>query len=198
MAWHTVPVVKNSGRHSAVSCIRRKNRRAWNASINLSKSCDCGKGSCWPTQVRAGKGTLPGKRDANDSKNRGMQECFREHPDVYDDQLANPEPPEDDDDPALAEAVDATVEGIAGDAPVSTLPTSASALAQPSESSTSPSQPESTIRIPQLDTSVDDGAAQTGRAKDATEQVKRDHETGGEEQLVPKEWHDTRQKNDVQ
>ena len=132
-----------------------------------------------------------------ESENRGMQECFREHPDVYDDQLANPEPPEDDDEPAVADAVDAAIEGIAGDGPVSTIPTSASALVQPSESSTPPSQPESTIRTPPSDTSFNDDVAQIGRAKDATEQVRKDHETGGEEQLVPKEWHDTRQKNDV-
>ena len=144
-----------------------------------------------------------------------MQDCFRLHPDVYSDQLADPGPPEgDDDEPALAGAVDAAVEGIAGDAPVSSLPTSASALAQPSESSTAALQPESSTNsspsetlfsstpmdtnIHPSSTSTEDEAIQTGRAKDATEQVKRDHETGGEEQLVPQEWHDTRQKNDVQ
>lgn len=159
------------------------------------------------------KGYMMVGRDANKPNHRGMQDCFRLHPDVYDDQLANPELPEDDDDeePALADAVDAAIEGIAGDAPVSTLPTSASALAQPSESSTPSSQAESRAGIPSSEefpsptpsdtnihpsgTNIEDDIS--GRAKDATEQVKRDHETGGEEQLVPKEWHDTRQKNDV-
>ena len=102
-----------------------------------------------------------------------MQDCFRLHPDVYSDELADPGPPEnDDDEPALADAVDAVVEGIAGDAPVSTLPTSASALSQPSESSTQGSRLEPRTGTPPSD-SVDDDAKFFGTAKEATEQVKK-------------------------
>ena len=144
-----------------------------------------------------------------DNLHRRMQDCFREHPDVYGDELADPGPPEDDDEPAIAGAVDAAVEGIAEDAPISTITTSASALVHPSQSSASeadtktrtpppeslPSPTPPHTNIHPAHTTNDHDAAKGRRAKIATEQAKQDHETGGEEELVPKEWHDTRKEN---
>ena len=156
---------------------------------------------------------MNGGGDADNLCHRGMQDCFREHPDVYGDELADPGPPEDDDEPAIAGVVDAAVEGFAEDAPISTMATSASALAQPSESSNPASESKSGARTPPPEslsstsppdtnihpahTTDDNDAAKRERAKKATEQVKQDHGPGGEEKLVPKEWHDARQKNDA-
>ena len=122
-----------------------------------------------------------------------MQDCFRLHPDIYGDELADPGPPEDDES-AIAGAVDAAVEGIAEDAPISTIPASASALAQPpvkmeqaskSELGTRTPPPETLSSPTPSDTNIhpahttdDDDAAKSERAKKATEQVQRDNETG--------------------
>ena len=146
-------------------------------------------------------------------QNRGMQDCFRLHPDVYGDELADPGPPEDDE-PAVADAVDAAVNGIAEDVPVSNVPASSNPPLTSSLSSTSePSRSKSVPRTPPpetlstptpqdadnhpVHTTDDDDAKKTARAKQATRQVKRDHGSDGQEELVPKEWHDTRQKNDA-
>lgn len=142
-----------------------------------------------------------------------MQDCFRLHPDVYGDELADPGASEDDE-PAIAGAVDAAVNGIAEDLPVSNVPASSnppltSSLSPTSEVSRSGSLPRTpppeTLPTPTprnaevhpAYTTDDDEAAKTARAKEATEQVKRDHESDGQEKLVPKEWHDTRQKSDA-
>ena len=138
-----------------------------------------------------------------------MQDCFRLHPDVYGDELADPGPPEDDE-PAIAGAVDAAVNGIAEDLPVSNVPASSnppltSSLSPTSEPSRSESSsPPETLPTPtprnadvQSAHTTDDDATKTARAKEATEQVKRDHESDAQEKLVPKEWHDTRQKSDA-
>ena len=146
-------------------------------------------------------------------QNRGMQDCFRLHPDVYGDELADPGPPEDDE-PAVAGAVDAVVDGIAEDVPVSNVPASSNPPLTSSLSSTSEhSRSESVSRTPSpatlstptprdadvhpAHTTDENDAAKSARAKNASEQVKRDHESYGQEELVPKEWHDTRQKNDA-
>ena len=149
---------------------------------------------------------------ANRMQNRGMQDCFRLHPDVYGDELADPGPP-DDEEPAVAGAVDAAIGGIAEDLPVSNVPVSSNPPLSSSLLSSEPSRPESVTRTPLPETlstptprdadvhpahtTDDDDAVKTARAKKATEQVKRDHESDGQEELVPKEWHDTRQKNDA-
>ena len=141
-----------------------------------------------------------------------MQDCFRLHPEIYGDELANSEPPEDDE-PVIAGAIDAAVEGITEDAPSTTVSISSSATSS-IPSSPSKLESESRTRTPPPDTLTsptpsdsnlhpvhttnDDDSAKNARAEAATAQVKKDHETKGEEELVPKEWHDTRQKNDVQ
>ncbi|KAL8794402.1 MAG: hypothetical protein Q9195_002989 [Heterodermia aff. obscurata] len=119
------------------------------------------------------------------AENRGMQDCFRLHPDVYGDELADPGPPEEDDEPAIAGAVDAAVDGIA-DVPASANPPLTSSLSSTSESSPRTPPPEtlstSTPRDADIHPAPDGGAG-------ATEQVKES------EELVPKEWHDARQKS---
>lgn len=145
-----------------------------------------------------------------------MQDCFRLHPDDYPDELADSGPPEDDE-PAIAGAVDAAVEGVAEDSPVSSIPRpsdspSISSLSEPlraSDSETKPTNrapPPETLSSPTpsdagihpANTTNDDDEAKSAKAKAATEQVRRAHETDGQEELVPKEWHDTRQKNVAQ
>lgn len=143
-----------------------------------------------------------------------MQDCFRLHPDVYGEELADPGPPEDDE-PAIAGAVDAAVDGVAEDLPVSTIPASSnppstSSLPQTSAAPNSASRSSSSTPPPETlssptpsdsgvhpaHTTDDDDAEKSRRAKQATEQVKKDHDTGSQEELVPKEWHDTRPKNE--
>lgn len=150
---------------------------------------------------------------ADQMQNRGMQDCFRLHPDVYGDELADPGPPEDDE-PAIAGAVDAAIDGIAEDVPVSNVPASSNPPLTSSLSSTSETPrsdpaprtpPPETLSTPtprdadvhSAHTTDDDDAAKSARAKKAKAQVKRDYESAGPEELVPKEWHDTRQKNDA-
>ena len=142
-----------------------------------------------------------------------MQECFRLHPDIYGDELADPGPPEDDE-AAIAGVVDAAVGGIAEDVPVSNVPASSNTPLTSSLLSTSePSRSESAPRTPPPETlstpiprdadihpahtTDDDDAGKSARAKKAKAQVKRDYESDGQEELVPKEWHDARQKNDA-
>lgn len=154
--------------------------------------------------------------NADEANQRGMQDCFRLHPDDYPEELADPGPPEDDE-PAIGGAVDVAVGGVAEDLPISSIPQpsdspSVSSLSEPSDLSGSETKsrnrtpPPETLASPTPSdadihpshTTNDDDKAKSAKAKTATEQVRRDHETGGQEELVPKEWHDTRQKNDAQ
>ena len=125
---------------------------------------------------------------ANQLQNRGMQDCFRLHPDVYNDELADDEPSEDDE-PAIAGAVDVAVNGIAEDVPVSNVPASSNPPLTSSLSSTSDSVP----RTPPPETTPRDADVHPANDDDATRQLKRD----GQEELVPKQWHDARQKNEA-
>ena len=158
--------------------------------------------------------TLETEECADQMQNRGMQDCFRLHPDVYNDELADPEPSEDDE-PSIAGAVDAAVNGIAEDVPVSNVPISSnppltsspsSAPEIPRSDSIPRTPPPETLSAPTPrdadvhpahTTDADDDAAKSARAKKATRQVKREYESDGQEELVPKEWHDARQKNDA-
>ena len=97
-----------------------------------------------------------------------MQDCFRQHPDVYGAEL------EDEDDSSSEDP----------DLPPSDDLSTTSTTPAPPE----PSQPNS-VSNP---TPTDDPAAQTQRAKSATEQVARDYGAQSEsDALVPKAAHDT-------
>ena len=148
---------------------------------------------------------------------RGMQDCFREHPDVYGDELTNPGPdPEDTDETetGISEAVDSAIESIAEDAPISTTP---STVSPPSSSTLSPESSKnpaesrqerhpSTITNPApLDadrhpahTSDKDDRIKPDQVRSAADQVKRKPVDLGEgdDELVPKEWHDARKMNE--
>lgn len=145
---------------------------------------------------------------------KGMQDCFREHPDVYGDELAD-SGPEGPDEPEISEAVDSAVSSVAEDVPISTtpstvLPPSSSPLISNSSESPTPSPrappPTSTLSnpVPQdadrhpAHTSDDDNSLKRQRANAATKQVAKDHGDQGEDgdELVPKEWHDTRKMNE--
>ena len=197
------PAARNFGRRLAALCSRRRSRRGWIALIISSESLtpvsDIVAIDIWV---------------ADDLIRRGMQECFRAHPEDYPDELANPGP-EDGEEPALGGAVDAAVDSIAEDVPVSNIPALSDSLPvssslQPLDASTTGTASKEMTPPPQTlsssipsDASVhpahttnDNDQAKTERAEAARDQVRRDHETGGQEELVPKEWHDTRQKTD--
>ena len=96
---------------------------------------------------------------------RGMQDCFRDHPDVYGSELADQEGEEDEEPLEQAEGIEP-----AAVAPSTTAP-AAERRSEISESSE---------------------AAATERAKEATAQVTKDYQPPSEsEELVPKAWHDT-------
>lgn len=141
-----------------------------------------------------------------------MQDCFRQHPETYGDELADPGP--DDDRPEEVEvtgAVDSAVKGIAEDAPISPVP-DASAKPEPvaalnassedTETLQQTSPPPATLSSPTptdaeihpAHTTDDDDALKTARAKSAATQVAQDHKDSGEggDDLVPKEWHDAK------
>lgn len=93
-----------------------------------------------------------------------MQDCFREHPDVYGSELEDGEEEYDD------------------------RPSTDGASAAPSASSTA--TPAHTPG-PEANTSGNEEAAKTNRAKAASQQVHEQHEPESEtEVLVPKAWHD--------
>lgn len=97
--------------------------------------------------------------------NRGMQDCFREHPDVYGSELEDDEEDHDD------------------------VPSPDSTSAAQSVSSTS--KPSSHSPDAKASPSGEDEAAETARAKAASKQVHEQHEPESEtEDLVPKSWHD--------
>jgi len=136
-----------------------------------------------------------------------MQDCFRQHPDTYGDELADPGPP-DDEESEIAGAV----EGASKDSPLAPIPDAAPSspnfTTSPTDSSAAESQtpPPTTLSSPTLSdadihpahTTNDDDASKTARAKSATEQVRDEHSDtreGGDE-LVTKEWHDTTELNE--
>lgn len=103
---------------------------------------------------------------------RTMQSCFREHPDVYGDELASDDEPEEyQQDPETQE-----------------IPHPSGASAPAAAASTTPPSPLSTTpaTIPH-----DDQSASKRRAKTATGQVRKDYEPQSEiDAMVPKAAHD--------
>jgi intermembrane space import and assembly protein 40 len=100
-------------------------------------------------------------------KFKGMQDCFREHPDIYGSEL------EDDEAPLEGEQAQ---EG--------------QAISSPEHAAGSPHEGGEKVSKPYGRDSDETVAAKTERASQATEQVKRDHVTTSEtETMVPKAWH---------
>lgn len=140
-----------------------------------------------------------------------MQDCFRAHPDIYGDELADPGP-DDAEEPGITEAVDSAVTSIAEDVPVSTIPSAVQPPSSPISLSKSSENPQSSPSAPSTlsnpvpqdadrhpaHTSDEDDRLKSQRAKTATEQVAKEHGDQGEggADLVPKQWHDTRKMND--
>ncbi|KAK3061809.1 hypothetical protein LTS18_005386 [Coniosporium uncinatum] len=125
-------------------------------------------------------------------KFKGMQDCFREHPEIYGAEL------EDDEEVAAAEAADATGEA----API---PANATASLDNDASNAAPSSSASASRDPAdssrekvahnkpLNPPPADKPEKQARAQQATVQVKKEHETTSEsDDLVPKSWHDAK------
>ena len=147
------------------------------------------------------------------SRCRGMQDCFRLHPETYGDELEDNGPDGDGPDEAeVAGAVDSAVQGVAEDVPMSAVPDAApsilSSTAAPKAPTEGPtvSQPQVTnspsappnANVPPTHSIDGDEAAKTDRAKRATAQVREEHNDTGEggDDLVPKEFHDTRKMNE--
>jgi len=123
---------------------------------------------------------------------RGMQDCFRDHPEIYGAEL------EDDEEVAAAEAADATGEA----API---PANATASLDDDASKGAPSMATSATRDSAdvsrekvandkpLNPPAADKPEKQARAQHATEQVKKEHEATSEsDSLVPKSWHDAK------
>ena len=133
------------------------------------------------------------------ANNRGMQDCFRQHPDTYGDELADPGPP-DDEESEIAGVVEgaplASIPDIDSSSPSSVAPTTSSTNTSTTESHVQPpatlsSPTPSNTDIHPAHTTDNDDASKTARAKSAAEQVRDEHrDTGGEDELVTKEWHD--------
>jgi len=108
-----------------------------------------------------------------------MQNCFREHPDVYGSEL------EDDE----ASAPEAAPED--GTSPPTTSETSA--VAQPQTPARGGPTENFVNTKPHQQAKDQDTHGKRERAQEATEQVKQDHDPLSEsEELVPKAWHDSR------
>jgi len=131
-----------------------------------------------------------------------MQDCFRQHPDTYGDELADPGPP-DDEGSEIVGGIDASPATLS----TAPIPSPASSSKSSTTSSTDllaaepQTQPPATLSSPTpsdadihpVHTTNDDNVSKTARAKDATEQVSDEHSDTGEggDELVTKEWHDT-------
>lgn len=102
-------------------------------------------------------------------KFKGMQDCFREHPDIYGSEL------EDDE-------VEAPLEGAQGQ--------EGQAIASPAQAAGSPHEGGEKVSKPYGQDSQEVVAGKTERAAQAAEQVKRDSKPVSEsESMVPKAWH---------
>lgn len=113
-------------------------------------------------------------------KFKAMQDCFREHRDIYGAEIDDDEEPTNADDQAAMTETGVSLVSNNVDAkerPVDAEPSIAAGVAP----QTGP------------DPKARDSVSQTHRVKSATAQVKHDHPAHQEDQtLVPKAWHDTR------
>ena len=87
-------VGKNFAWPSAASCFQKQIQRAWIASSISSKFFFPSVGAFVPSELLHIIGSITIQANANpcNPNNRGMQDCFRQHPDIYGSEL------EDDDD----------------------------------------------------------------------------------------------------
>lgn len=124
-----------------------------------------------------------------------MQDCFRQHPDIYGAELS------DDEDPSMDELPDVPGSEASQPPPPDTAPAAAKTAAPSSPpSSTSTSSPNEGQAKNKADTtsSQDKAEARTQRARAANEQGARDQPEAGlvSDGTVPREWHDAREKNE--
>ena len=206
------PVGSSSEQRSAVSSIRRRNRREWIVLTTSSGSSEAI--SIRSSGIDRDKQAMPEDFPSKANTHyRGMQDCFRQHPETYGDELADPGPDdENSENTGITEAVDSAVAGVAEDAPMSSV-TDAVPLSQPSSSTIRSSADDSTRPPPSTTISPtspsdgnihpvhntdDDDDSKTERVRSATAHVKEHHDDTGEggDDLVPKEWHDTRKMNE--
>ena len=132
-----------------------------------------------------------------------MQDCFRQHPEIYGDELADSGPDDGPEEPGIAgiaetgedvpvPAMPDTVASTRTSVEATSSPQATSSTTPPPTTLSSPTSPDAGIH-PAHTTDVDDNS-KTARAKSATEQVRSQHSDTGEggDELVPKEWHDSR------
>ncbi|KAI9692738.1 MAG: Oxidoreductase [Bogoriella megaspora] len=120
---------------------------------------------------------------------KNMQDCFREHPDVYGAELAD----EDEE-----EEISAITPGETG-APIGATPIVSSkddgASTQPPPSLTPPERPAEKVAFQKPETPAppqNEIQEKKSRAKAATQQVRRENPVTSEtEEAVPKAWHDS-------
>ncbi|KAI9825513.1 MAG: hypothetical protein M1819_000505 [Sarea resinae] len=123
-------------------------------------------------------------------KFKGMQDCFRLHPDVYGSELEDDEEYEDD-----ADQVESPELGAATSSPSSSSPPSS-----PSTASTPPpthGEKVTHVRSNHTPAPAEEVSAKRDRANAASRQVKEEHAPLDEsDELVPKAAHDSRSMND--
>lgn len=101
-------------------------------------------------------------------KFKGMQDCFREHPEIYGSEL--------EDDEEAPQQLEGAQEG--------------QAVASPAQAAGAPHEGGEKVSKPYGQDSAENVAAKTERASQAAEQVKRDSAPVSEsESMVPKAWH---------
>ena len=140
--------------------------------------------------------------------NRGMQDCFRQHPDVYGGELED-EPPSDPtvsasptapevDEPSIyqptpgAHSSSSQSQDLKPAVDERTLPSSPASPSQTSGTSQHPSSEDSgAITGPAPATQTQDTPGMNEKRKAASSQVAKDSEPQSEsDELVPKAWHD--------
>ena len=165
----------NSEGHLVVLCSQKRIRRGWIVSTISSKSSSSFKSPGHPKRTTwEGQKAFTEEYPTNPSQpNRMMQDCFREHPDIYGSELDEDDDPPPDDQDALSppDPTDTTIPAPA---------TSAIPDSQPPSSTTNPS------------TSQPATSSDTDRAQAAKQQVERDHgeSVSESEEVVPKAAHD--------
>lgn len=120
--------------------------------------------------------------DHANNSNRNMQDCFRQHPDIYGAELEDDEDDYEGEEGGLKTPVDSSPDAAA---PATSTPAS-SPLPAPIYDSEETPAPASKREEPEPTTKKE-------KAKAATKQVKKEHEPLSEsEELVPRAAHDAR------
>ena len=169
----------NSGGRLAVLYFRKRSRRGWIVLTISSKSLPSFESLGNPKRtIREGKDKLAEEEYTTNpsQRNRTMQDCFRQHPDIYGSEL-------EEDDDAPPDDQDALFPPDPSDAPIPSSATSAIPDSHP------PPPPSSTTNP---STSRPATGSDTDRARAAKQQVERDHgePMSESEEVVPKAAHD--------